>query len=287
MFTVSRKLTLTVLSALLLMVLAVTPSFAAGNGPNSATSPALGTVTITSGQAHWYAFRDEGDGSSIQIEMDVDGNAVFEVWTADQVRRWANGEEVDPVGSGSSNDYVTADLVWSGNFVQSGTYYVVVKQGNGSSTYQLRISGADVSFPAPAAESDTTMDTMTATTKVEPVVTSEESTTPAAQTTQIDGQWRSIHSQNSATYTFAYVGDNEQVTLKMEVSPSDSVSFAVWTPAQWAEHSRGEDIDPVGRGSAEKEDVLTWSGSFNQAGEYVVTVEATGATTGFYALTIE
>jgi hypothetical protein len=160
-------------------------------------------------------------------------------------------------------------------------------QGSGSSTYQLRITGDDVSFPAPAAEMETAAETMTATANIEPVVTSEENIVAAAETTQIDGQWRSVNSQNPATFTFAYAGDNEQVTLKMEVSPSDSVSFAVWTPAQWAEHNRGEDVDPVGRGSAEKEDVLTWSGSFNQAGEYVVTVEAAGAKTGYYALTIE
>ncbi|MBI1297282.1 hypothetical protein GC175_20215 [bacterium] len=286
MFAVSRKFSLTVLSALLLMVLAVTPSSAAGNGPDDATSPAQGSVTIDSGEWHWYAFRDEGDGEAIQIEMDVDGSATFEVWTAEQIRRWANGEEVDAVGSGSSNDYVNADLVWNGSFVQSGNYYVLVKQGSGSSNYQLRISGDDVSFPAPTAEMETVTETTT-TGSTAPQAEVEQNNTLAGQTTEIDGQWRSINSQNPATYTFAYVGDNEQVTLKMEVSPTDTVSFAVWTPAQWAEHSRGEDVDPVGRGSAEKDSVLTWSGSFNQAGEYVVTVEATGAATGFYALTIE
>ncbi|MCB0109331.1 MAG: hypothetical protein KDE53_25585, partial [Caldilineaceae bacterium] len=101
-------------------------------------------------EKQWYAFRDEGDQTSIAVRMQVTpgDRAFFEVLTPEEVNKWANGETFDPVGAGTKNADLGDDLYWTGSFVSSGTYYVVVTSRNlGDSEYTLSINGDDVSFP--------------------------------------------------------------------------------------------------------------------------------------------
>jgi len=112
-------------------------------------------MTITVGEIHWYAFRDEGDAAPIQVSADAtpDQCLTFEVWTPEQFARWQQGEAFMPVGQGTANATLNIDRFWSGSFVKSGIYYVVVKQNPataGPCTYKLLVLGDDVSLIAPA-----------------------------------------------------------------------------------------------------------------------------------------
>lgn len=99
------------------------------------------------GSEHWFRFRYEGDGSQIEINLDADpdSGATFSVWTPEQARLFALGEDIGPVGRGSEDANAPGDLTWSGSFPGSGTYFVRVEHsGAAPSNCKLTISGADV-----------------------------------------------------------------------------------------------------------------------------------------------
>ena len=53
---------------------------------------------------------------------------------------------MEPIGRGSADDFVAGDLSWSGNFVESGRYYLILTNGSSqSANYTLSISGDGVS----------------------------------------------------------------------------------------------------------------------------------------------
>ncbi|MEZ4620690.1 MAG: hypothetical protein R2867_34985 [Caldilineaceae bacterium] len=57
-----------------------------------------------------------------------------------------------PIGQGTANELLKADLFWTGSFVKSGIYYVVVQRdpiAEGVCSYQLRVTGEDVSLIQP------------------------------------------------------------------------------------------------------------------------------------------
>jgi len=59
----------------------------------------------------------------------------------EQVRRWAGGEQIEPVGRGTANEYEPGDLFWMGAFGTPGEYYVVVENAStGDASFQLDIS---------------------------------------------------------------------------------------------------------------------------------------------------
>ena len=119
-----------------------------GSGPAHAFVPTTNRVTLEAGGQHWYVFHDEGDAGTISIELNVepDDGATFQVITTEQIRRWVQGEKLVGIGAGTKNDNVSADLFWTGSFVQSGDYYVMVEGQESASNYQLEISGDDVSL---------------------------------------------------------------------------------------------------------------------------------------------
>ena len=139
---------------------------AAGTGPADALAPTGQWTTEAPSQRTWYDFQYGGDGSQILVRMAVDSSnpASFEVWTADQIQQWVHGDTVTPVGQGSANDSFGGDLVWSGNFNEPGTYYVIVSDTSSApETYDLQITGdavtlQNVAAPAqPAATTPTTV----------------------------------------------------------------------------------------------------------------------------------
>lgn len=117
--------------------------------------PAIGRLfAIGSGETHWYAFRDEGDDGTIEIsaENSPDHCITFALWTPEQLSLWQRNLPFTPVGQGTANETLRADLYWTGSFVKSGIYYVVVEHNAaaaGPCTYQLRITGDDVSLAPP------------------------------------------------------------------------------------------------------------------------------------------
>lgn len=115
------------------------------------------------GESLWYSFPyvghleyEEADGeeqvlwasSEVQIWLDADPDesVTFSIWTEEQVKQWAAGEEVEPLGRGAASDYAPGDLFWAGSFGTTGEYYVVVEnESSGDAYFQLGIAGGDVS----------------------------------------------------------------------------------------------------------------------------------------------
>lgn len=127
---------------------------AAGTGPDDALVPDGEWQPLNPGERLWYAFQYTGDGSQIQVRLDVEpeNGATFEVWTPDEIRRWGQGLKVEPIGRGSTDPAAPGALVWSGNFNEGGTYYVVVEHAGKPWTnyYLLTVSGDGVTLSAAA-----------------------------------------------------------------------------------------------------------------------------------------
>ena len=51
------------------------------------------------------------------------------------------------------------------------------------------------------------------------------------------------------------------------------LALSIYTPAQLDAKARGETVNPVGRGTPQKNHELFWTGSFNQGGVYRVALE--------------
>ena len=159
LFSISIVLAIVVLLISSVAVTAAPAAAAGGTGPNDALTPDGDWHPLTPGERLWYGFQYAGDGSQISIRLDVepDDGATFEVWTPNGIRRWGLGLEADPVGRGGTDPAAPGALVWSGNFNDGGTYYVVVEHaGNPGWTnyYQLTVSGDGVTLsatPPPAA----------------------------------------------------------------------------------------------------------------------------------------
>jgi hypothetical protein len=143
------------------------PADAAGTGVSDALTPNTDWQQLGSGQSRWYAFQYAGDGSQVQVELQVvpQGSADFVVWTPEEIYHWGLGERVQPIGRGSVDADAGGALLWSGSFTTAGTYYVVVEvpaapAGGTTETsyYLLDVSGTGVSFSvaAPSAAQDTT-----------------------------------------------------------------------------------------------------------------------------------
>jgi hypothetical protein len=135
-----------------------------GTGPDNALAPSDEWGSISEGDVYWYAFQyqghhvfeeDEDDeevaiwvATPVEIWLDAepDQDVVFGIWTEEQVRAWAQGEEIEPVGRGTENENESGDLFWAGSLGNPGRYYVVVEhQGTEPGAFTLSISGEDVS----------------------------------------------------------------------------------------------------------------------------------------------
>jgi len=106
-------------------------------------------MSLPVGMEHWFSFYYDGDGSQIEITLaaDPDNGATFSVWTSEQVRRYSLGEDVQPVGRGSQNEFASGDLVWSGSFTSPGKYFVRVDhRGAAPTKCMLDITGSAVTY---------------------------------------------------------------------------------------------------------------------------------------------
>ena len=106
-----------------------------------------------------------------------------------------------------------------------------------------------------------------------------------------DGQWRMIDGSDRHWHAFTYDGEEEQITIRMNLSPSDSVGFKLLTPEGFRKWMETGEIECTGCGSENEFDPadLIWSGSFNTPGTYYIIVERTAVKNGpgYYALSIE
>ena len=226
-------------------------------------------------------------------------------WSQAEVQKWANEEEFDPIGMGSTScdcnpEDRVGKFVWLGTFTKGDIYYVVVKhKGDVPSSYMLTIEGKEVSQPfepltaEPAAEAETAA-------MAEPV--SEPAAQPevAVGTTPdtamaSNGDWVELPTDAVHWYKFNYVADrglkHDQDPPIIEAvmyvrKPVDSTYFDVWTPTELAQLiAKGEDIlgkdkekgTRVGCGTdnGDLKGDYSWSGSFMDSGAYYVRVQHT------------
>jgi hypothetical protein len=324
---VSKLLAGMIIVCLLLSPALILADAPGGTGPDDALAPSGEWTPLTRGEEHWYAFEYQGHqemrevedkedeeeavwtSSSVQILLDSepDGGITFSVWTPENIRTWAQGEEVEPVGSGGQDEHAPGDLCWCGTFHEPGTYYVVVKhtdQGPDMAYYTLEIRGRDVSFTAPAA---------TPGTAAGPAAEDEELALDKADAAAGTGpddalvpsdEWSSISDGQIFWYAFQYLGHHEfeededgeevaiwiatPVEIWLDSEPEEAVVFGVWTEEQVRLWAQGEEIDPVGRGTENENEPgdLFWAGSLGSPGRYYIVVEQRGTEPGSFRLNI-
>lgn len=299
-----------VLTSSLLLILGAAAALAAddigqaGSGPDNPLAPRSEWLTLADNAKHWYAFKEDGDQEDVFVRMDVEpaDRAIFEVWTSEQLRQWRNGEKFEPVGAGTENQHLNDDLYWTGNFVASDTYYVVVTSRNfGPADYHLTINGKNVSFPSttqtaltaeaammsdsPTMEADATAATLdetevmeeSAALTVEPALGTHAGVAraPVGETVQIQAgetQW----------YKFRDEGDQATIEAALDADPNIGVVFEVWTPEQLRLWQNGDEFDPVGAGTENTALDIDrfWSGSFVRSGNYYLVVRHSGLIDG-------
>ncbi len=147
---------------------AQTPTLSAGDGPTVAVSPTASTVTIAPHSWQWYVFRSQvpvnvdssgndivtnPEDATINATLRVkSGNVDFEVWSADNLNNWRNSSDFDPVGVGTTNEFISGDpIFWEGSFQSNNNYYLIVQNNSAQeATYTLDITG-NVAFPSDLA----------------------------------------------------------------------------------------------------------------------------------------
>lgn len=273
-----------------------------GNTPTRPFVPIDAWIVLGDGNQHWYAFRDEGDGAEIRIRMSTqpENRASLRVFTATQMMQWLRGEAVNAVGAGTPLPVLNNDLYWTGSFVQSGIYYVLIESNDrGDSSYMLSIRGADVSFPLvsfsqplppkvnvcsednelPVDPVITPLITPTATPIIIP-------TRPPVGTTEVTRSspqmplppvGREVQITNSETHWYAFrdEGDDGIIEINADTTPDRCLTFEVWTSAELQRWQRNEPVRPVGQGTPNTllQFDLFWTGSFVKSGIYYVVVE--------------
>jgi len=261
-------------------------------------TPVDAWIPLADGEQQWYAFRDEGDDTPITIRMTVvpTGGARFIVLTPSQANAWVRGETEAAVGQGTPAAVVNNDLYWTGSFVQSGTYYVLVKSNQqGLSNYKLLMNGKRVSDPLLSfAWANPPMPTGAAICPptVEPISRSPLTTTiplgnalPLAVTSTLTsspedplspiGKQLTIAVGERHWYAFRDEGDDATIQIRADTTPDHCLTFQLWTTDQLRLWRLNETFRPVGQGTANallKAD-LFWSGSFVKSGTYYVIVE--------------
>lgn len=324
---VSKLLAVMIVVCLLLgpgFVLADAPG---GTGPDDALAPGGEWMPLTKGEEHWYAFKYQGhqemqevkdeedeeeavwvsSGIEVLLDSEPDESIAFSVWTPRNIHEWVAGEEVEPVGRGGEDESAPGDLIWSGTFEEPGTYYVVVEhtgQGPDTAYYALEIRGRDVTLTAPTAttgkadgaadtEGDLTTDKGGAAVGTGP----DNALAPSAE-------WTAISEGDVYWYAFDYRGrhefeedeDDEDVAvwiatpvhIWLDAEPDGAVAFGIWTEEQVRLWSLGEEVDPVGRGTENENELgdLSWAGSLGNPGRYYVMVEHQGTEPGSFRLNI-
>ena len=269
-----------VLVAVLLAVLAPTTVLAQGTGPDDAMSPCCDMTPIRPGETLWYVFHEEGDGEQIEIEMFVEPEhgAEFEVLTPDQLKLWQEGRKYEPIGRGTKNEAIKADLNWAGNFLKAADYYVLVKNRTAEvSHYRLVIKGKDVSFPSELLPAKMPTERAMTPTIAPPTAPATAAITPGIYA--VDGQWRTLAMGETNWYAFDYIGNDETaIQITVDEKTAGMVNFALWTPDLYARKMKGEKVDPIGRGAEDpcvQAADLNWQGAFNFSGRFYIEVTHT------------
>lgn len=258
-----------------------------GDGPDSALAP--GTWTEASfGTRTWYAFTYGGDKKAIEVNLfsDPKDGTEFCVITPGQAAEWRRTGKITYVGAGSENSAVKSDRFWTGEFDQSGTYYVMVEHSKvraQPARYQLVVQGDGIGMPAmtaetpalaaPAAAARSTMPEM-----AELVV--QPGSNPGAAVAP--GGWQAIDQNGEIWFAFDYGKKKKTLRVQLDVEPNGAVEFMVYTPQNMANWARGGQLESIGAGAENRfvKGDLFWTGKFYETGTYYVRVKSTGLQSG-------
>ncbi|MEZ4727422.1 MAG: hypothetical protein R3E79_09840 [Caldilineaceae bacterium] len=287
-----------------------------GSGPENALMPASGYVQIAPNTWHWYVFRsqvpvdvedDEEDvvtdpeDATINATLRVQsGDVNFEVWSPNDLNNWRNDSDFDPIGVGTTNEFLTGDpLFWEGSFRANNNYYLVVMNNSAqSAVYSLEITG-NVSFPSsvtltdemPAAQPAVSSEEMglTVETPAESAMSETPESAPAtmAASVGIDAataakpatgvmqiapgswQWYVFTSQmpvNAEEDDEDVVTDPTDATINAALRvQSGNVDFEIWSLDDLNNWANSVDFEPTGAGTTNEflpGDPLFWEGSF-------------------------
>ncbi len=298
------KLVRAVLLALVVL-LSLGALTAAAQGPvayldnQSHTVPANGSVLYRFD----YAINNDTGEHPITTMTLVNGTNSglgFQVWTLDNVKLAQRSDATSttdniPVGRGTpqavdcdtgeiegSGGCQSADLIWRGALGGTGTYYVLVTNGNSSpADFLLKVEGNGVSLgqrPAVASTAPAGAPGLT--------VTTDDPNKAAA----MDGQRHTIAANSATWYRFDYAinndtGERPVKTIALVNGNHSGATFEVWTAD--ALNGGWWNNTPIGRGTPYSMDCdtgertgggqcqsadLTWSGTFGTSGTYYVRV---------------
>lgn len=312
-----------------------------GAGPDNALMPANGVVSIEPGQWQWYIFRSQApvnvedededvvtdpEDATINAALRLQSGAVdFEVWSANDLNNWYNDSDFDPMGVGTTNEFLPGDpLFWEGSFEGNNSYYLIVKNRSAqTSFYALDITG-DVAFPSTLALSTGT-ETAVAQAQ-EPAVSTEEmaltvetptesAVEPAVMTTQVGfdaasaampaagtvriepGQWQWYTFSSQALEPVVGNEDVKQGVASFEPATIDAalrvqsgaVDFEVWSLNDLNSWYDNVEFDPTGVGTTNEfltGDPLFWQGSFKGHSTFYLIVMNRGTQPATYSLNI-
>ncbi len=328
---IQRSIAAAAVAAVALTFMAVAPAMAGENpgyGPNSALTPSDGWTVLAPDESRWYTFHydydqiaDEATETIIELKSQYEDAVSFEVWTPRTVEHWINGDNTDtwnPVGAGSKLSEQTGDdsddttLRWASNGSVSETYYVIVTNTRDSeSIYDLRITGADVSYPglvlptvhvvamtvaSPATATDAIMATESAAPMADLVINNGSGPFDAMT---ISNETGVLATGESRWYSFKYTFDDgddsdksADVTVLVKGDTEDALSFEVWNPQtvqHWINEDDTDEWNAVGAGSKLSNDIafdnneqeslsnpykndLIWVGSSSATDTYYVIV---------------
>lgn len=244
---------------------------------SAAESQALAaSQSLSAGGSQWISFDYSGGSKKIELWIDSANDGVtFAIWTPE--RLGAEGDDYEPIGRGSADDYTPGDSYWTGEFVEAGTYYVEVQNPTGAAdTFSLYVQSDGVSVQ-PIAEMITGSAADESNggggTESESAVVME-SAIPSLES------WQALAPGETVWFTVGYGGDSEMIEVWAETNSSD-VSFAVYTNDQYT-----SDEDPVGRGSADDYTPgdLYWTGNFTLPDTLHIAVTNNGTATNSYNL---
>jgi hypothetical protein len=252
---------------------------------------------LAAGESRVVSFEYLGDGSQIEIRMYVDAvdNAAFSVWTPEQLRQLAAGEEVEPVGRGSVDPYTGCCLIWSGSFGEGGTYQVALDGvGSGTAYYQIEITGDSVWVLESDSGANAPEDGQTPEVGAETAEGAEAAASGVTGGTGPDDaltagdEYVSLPVGETLWYLFECAGDGSEIEVWLDAEPDDSVTFSIWTKEQVKQWAAGEEVSPVGRGTANDYESgdLFWAGTFCIPGKYYIVIENGSAADASFQLGI-
>jgi hypothetical protein len=277
------------------MLVGAVPAFA-HDGPLHTDAPVGAWTAIAPGESQWHAFRSEGLGDNIDVLLDIGtdengtGGLNFKVYTPFEIQQWMKGEaDVAPVGRGAKDEFVAADLSWQGNFVNAGTYFVVVENtASTPNTYSLTATGEDIWFDIAPAAATEAMGVQMPPTGVMMAMSAGLGSGPDGAL-RASGSWSELAPGQELWFAIHTRGENENILAELNTGPDGNrTAFRVFTPTQIREWQAGGDLKAIGAGSpnAFLASDLSWRGNFNQAGTYYLRVENDGTLPSYFSLSV-